>query len=597
MGQKRQRKHAAEVFREQNMLQEIEEAGEIADNFADLEFDANETPLTASRSEGNIYGGPAAPPEPSPAQQIQMNVPISPPRPMPQSASAPIESKKVGARPPMEIQPFKTSEELQLETEPLRVRETGIWMWKRIIVPPNAYVVHTRMGHKNPVTLGLGVSFHYNPRTDAYMVVPAAMQTIGVVANCISREKQGINVLAYVQWQIADFSVAYRKLDFSDQRDPLGIVNAQLREQAEAAIKDKIATMTVEDVLTDKEPVIEELTTRLKAVAEGRTQNAQETEEGLGIKIVTVQIKEALVSSKRLWDDLQAPFRHEKRKSARISHLEAEEEIRQKELDTHRVKQTSEAETQLEIERAQQEKETEAHQIRQQQALTRFNREQQTDREKTQLQEETTLSQRESEARLEAQRVQAEHDSKIEQARLEAEVFDQEKIYHIEKMLADIREDNRLEELRVEIRRQQLERNTEIQRLQSEYDLLIQAQADQMENNRLSASLGRERQTELAAIELEETRLSLREKEVEIERLQQENRNLTRELEVATALIEQLPQIAESLPDIHELRVFQSDVDGYNQLASFMTQIRSLFDSVRTVSNGHSPSENGTAPG
>ena len=40
-----------------------------------------------------------------------------------------------------------------------------------------------------------------------------AMQTIGIVANCITKEKQGINLLAYVQWQIADFSIAYRKLD------------------------------------------------------------------------------------------------------------------------------------------------------------------------------------------------------------------------------------------------------------------------------------------------------------------------------------------------------------------------------------------------
>ena len=93
--------------------------------------------------------------------------------------------------------------------------QEGFWLWKRIIVPPNAYVVHTRLGRKDPVTLGLGVSFRYDPNRDAYLVVPAAMQTIGIIAYCISKEKQGINVLAYVQWQIDDFAVAYRKLDFS----------------------------------------------------------------------------------------------------------------------------------------------------------------------------------------------------------------------------------------------------------------------------------------------------------------------------------------------------------------------------------------------
>src|SRR5689334_12606911 len=53
-------------------------------------------------------------------------------------------------------------------------RITGFWRWKTVIVPPNAYVVHTRRGQKDPLHLGLGVSFRYNPYTDAFLVVPAA---------------------------------------------------------------------------------------------------------------------------------------------------------------------------------------------------------------------------------------------------------------------------------------------------------------------------------------------------------------------------------------------------------------------------------------
>src|SRR5438094_969152 len=47
------------------------------------------------------------------------------------------------------------------------------------------------------------------------------------------------------------------------------IVNVQLREQAEAAIKDKVATMSIDEVLSDKQPIIKELTHRLRTVAEG----------------------------------------------------------------------------------------------------------------------------------------------------------------------------------------------------------------------------------------------------------------------------------------------------------------------------------------
>ena len=78
--------------------------------------------------------------------------------PAPQ-APRPIERAKKAA--PLAL--LKTSEELQLEKEPLPVRETGLLFWRRVIVPPNAYVVHTRIGKKDPITLGLGMSFRYVP--------------------------------------------------------------------------------------------------------------------------------------------------------------------------------------------------------------------------------------------------------------------------------------------------------------------------------------------------------------------------------------------------------------------------------------------------
>src|SRR5262245_47987783 len=399
------RKAAANVFLEQNVAQSA--AGEPAE--------------AAIAPPPGIP--PAAPQAPSPGMPA-FGAPPPPQRPR--------------GRAPVPPDGLKTSEELQLEKEPVRVRETGFWPFKRIIVPPNVYVVHTRIGRREPVTIGLGLSFRYNPNTDAYLIVPAAMQTIGIVANGISREKQGINILAYVQWQINDFSVAYRKLDFSDSRDPLGIVNAQLREQAEAAIKDKIATMSVEEVLTDKQPIIEELTARLKAVAEGRGGGEPADDAGLGIKIVTVQIKEALVSSQRLWEHLQAPFRYEQEKSARISFLLAQDEIRQKELQNRQLAETGEAEALVEIERIKQTKQTEALEIRVAQEQTRFTREHETARQKLQLEEQTTRARRESEQRLAQEAAITEQENKlamlrgaqeeaIEHARLDAEASARQK--------------------------------------------------------------------------------------------------------------------------------------------------------------------------
>src|SRR3954467_3349183 len=203
------------------------------------------------------------------------------------------------------------------------VRITGWGRWKTVIVPPKAHVVHTRRGHANPLHIGLGVSFSYNPAKDSFLVVPGTMQTIMINAYCICKELQGLLVQGYVQWIIADFATAYKKLDFTDVEDPMRVVNVQLREQAEAAIKDKVATMGIDEVLSDKQPIIEELTSRLRHVAEG----AGGTDKGLGLRIVTVQIKEAVVSSARLWENLQKPFRAERNRIARLAELESEEAI------------------------------------------------------------------------------------------------------------------------------------------------------------------------------------------------------------------------------------------------------------------------------
>lgn len=556
----RKRKAAANVFIEQQVAQEAEERSQFAASPAPM--DSLAEPVAALAAAG----------------------------------AAPQAARRVRA--PVQPEGLKTSEELQLEKEPIRVRETGFWPFKRVIVPPNVYVVHTRLGRLDPVTIGLGLSFRFNPNTDAYLVVPAAMQTIGIVAYCISKEKQGINILAYVQWQIQDFSVAYRKLDFSDWRDPLGIVNAQLREQAEAAIKDKIATMSVEEVLTDKEPIIEELTARLKTVAEGRDSAAGALDGGLGIKIVTVQLKEALVSSQRLWENLQAPFRYEKEKAAKISHLTAQEEIRKKELETKQATETIEAETTVEIERIKQMKQTEAQSVRLTEESTRNAKQQQAERQAIQLTEETTMVRQQSEQRLQVEtaRIAQEQalaalrlaqEETLERTRLHAEAEAGKKRIDVDRLLAEIDEESRLRERQADAEQRRIAFETSIKTLESEYVLLASRYDAQIEGARLAAALDRNRTEALQRLELEESagkvKAILAEREADVERMRQEIRNAIGENDLASRFVEKLPELAAHMPDIHELRVLQtggSDQAAFDALAGFLARAMALGETL-----------------
>lgn len=227
-------------------------------------------------------------------------------------------------------------------------RITGLWRWKNVVVPPNCWVVHTRRGHADPLNVGLGVSFRFDPWTDSFIVVPAAMQTILINARCISREKQGVLVQGYVQWIIDDFRTAYRKCDFTDALDPMRLVNVQLREQAEAAIKDKVATMSIDEVLADKQPIIKELTARLRQIMEGEGEGH---EKGLGLRIVTVQIKEAIVSSPKVWEMLQRPFRSERAKEARLAELASDAVVQAKESEASKAAAKLKIETEAEVAR------------------------------------------------------------------------------------------------------------------------------------------------------------------------------------------------------------------------------------------------------
>jgi flotillin len=500
---------------------------------------------------------------------------------VPPAESAALPASRVRSapyRPPAII----SSEELQLEKEPLKVQEKGWGLWKRVIVPPNAYVVHTRLGRPEPVTLGLGLSFRYNPFRDAYLIVPAAMQTIGVVANCISKEKQGINILAYLQWQIADFSRAYRKLDFSDSREPLGIVNAQLREQAEAAIKDKIATMSVEEVLTDKAPVIQELTTRLKHVAEGDAQSGA----GLGIKIVTVQIREGLVSSTRLWEDLQAPFRHQQQKNARISYLEMQHQIRQKELETRRVTEISQAETLLEIERTKQAKQTETLDVQLTEATKRRDKQQEADRHQADIEQADRLA-----------ALQREHTRELEQATLAANAAGQRKTLEVAQHLHALQEQDRLEEAKTGSDRQRLQAEQQLRQQQAEYALQTQEQADRLKAMELEADLARQSQARRNELALEEAgqqvQLAFEAKRTVLYRDYQEARNLVRDPALRQQLIEKLPDIAAAMPEVQELRVLQTGagMTGLDALTGFVAKLLAVAESLGVTRTGEPPAE------
>jgi hypothetical protein len=406
-------------------------------------------------------------------------------------------------------------------------RITGFWIWKSVIVPPNVYTVHTRRGHRNPLHMGKGISFRFNPLTDAFLVIPAAVQTILINANCICIERQGLVVQAYVQWIIDDIETAYWKLDFSDLEDPMGIVNLQLREQAEAAIKDKVATLSIDEVLSDKQPIIEELTHRLQTVAEGSRgeEDRPAQSEGLGLKIVTVQIKEAIVSSTQLWHNLQAPFRADREKLARLAQLESDQEINARELANRFSRERDELNVASEISQLQAEQTRIAYDREQSEKLRRNQVEQEAERQI--LAEQNRTAQARNQARLELV----------------------------------------LQEL--ELEKQRI--TAEMEQVQQQ----IQLDAIQAEKTRAEVS------ARLEVTELQhQAEMAQRDRQLDLDRKQRQIENELSDRHIQAQLIAQLPQIAQYLPAPQEQRttIITSDAQEglFNPLLGFLAGLSNL---------------------
>jgi flotillin len=430
--------------------------------------------------------------------------------------------RKSRPRLPNNIEPpsnnIASDEEKPVISRGVEYRITGFWLWKSVIVPPNVYVIHTRRGQNQPLHLGMGISFNFNPLTDAFLIIPSAVQTILINANCICRERQGILVQAYVQWMIGDLQTAYWKLDFSDPEDPMGIVNLQLREQAEAAIKDKVATMSIDEVLSDKQPIIEELTHRLQLVAEGKQQD-DNTSEGLGLKIVTVQIKDAVVSSTRLWENLQQPFRIEREKLARLATLESEKEISRRERENRVSNETEELRV-----------ESELSQLKAEQDRLKYNRDQEEQLRRKQIEEEASRRIIQEQNTTAQEQNQAQQNLKLQQLALEQELLLAEQKKVEQQIILDA------------IQAQQAKAKTEIQ---IELDNLQQ----------------------LAQFNQQQRELTLLQQEQEI-------RNNLSQSYLEQLLIEKLPEIANNLPSPQEQRTTiitsEKDHSSFNNLLNFI---------------------------
>src|SRR5262249_47301111 len=121
--------------------------------------------------------------------------------------------------------------------------------------------------------------------------------------------------------------------------------------------------------------------------------------------------------SKRVWENLQKPFRSERARIARLAELDAETVIAARERIAERDRETAQLEADAEIARLRALTEAEAYDRESSEAARRAQREQETAREAAQLRHDTALHS----AQLDAVRIAREAEVALVRARHAAE--------------------------------------------------------------------------------------------------------------------------------------------------------------------------------
>lgn len=320
--------------------------------------------------------------------------------------------------------------------------------------------------------------------------------------------------------------------------------------------------MSITEVLSDKQPIIRELTARLGQVAEGDGK----TDQGLGLRIVTVQIKEAIVSSARLWENLQKPFRSSQSRDARLAELADDATVKGRELEHEKSSTAARLETDATLAVLRGTKEAESFDRVQAERLRRARIEQDSLREEAQNQHETD-----------------QQAAALVRARQESALLD-------EQALALAREraehEKTLEELRLRVERQT--RKLETLAPQAELHRKRQELHDQLEMETLRATLLREEARAQSECRSTESRNNLANRqaqaETETEDARSRVRNAFSDAQLQARCLEILPSVAAALPKPVELRSVQiggDDTSSVGALSRLMAEILTIGKVIR----------------
>lgn len=208
--------------------------------------------------------------------------------------------------------------------------------WGFVSAKPSEYLICLKNGKINSRRSGQGTTVFKYP-WESIAIVPTSLQQVDFVADQVTLEKIGVSVTGLAVYRIVNPELAYRVLNFSYVERASEKLARTMREMFVGAARRLIANLTLEDCLTRrKEAIATFLMQEISPVVSGRGSPEDETDQGWGVVLDTIEIQDVRILSGKVFEDLQAPFRAELASRAELAELDRERELSEKRADSER---------------------------------------------------------------------------------------------------------------------------------------------------------------------------------------------------------------------------------------------------------------------
>ncbi|MCB9742308.1 MAG: SPFH domain-containing protein [Alphaproteobacteria bacterium] len=226
---------------------------------------------------------------------------------------------------------------------------------------PHEFLIRLRKGQVVTAVQG-GSCFRWPGDTVA--LVDTSVHRLQFTADQITRERTGVQVTGLAVFRVVQPLIAWRMLDLSDLRAVEGI----LKEMFVGATRRLVANLSLDECLTRrKEALATELMSEVAPVVSGSGRPEDDSDQGWGIALDTIEVQDVRVLSQEVFSRLQAPYREELELSAMQAQAQvvterarlAEETARTQERRRRELMALEEARLEAERERARQAREHE----------------------------------------------------------------------------------------------------------------------------------------------------------------------------------------------------------------------------------------------